>query len=137
LSDVIDDYSGTPRYSLGLAFSPLFLSEYGFLDKVNHLRGLYETFQTVYPQLQNVDLLTQSTQLDVPVYFIVGRQDMDIDPSAVERYYNALEAPRKELIWYESTGQGMDAESSWQVADVLVQKVLPETLCEHDPELSK
>jgi hypothetical protein len=132
ISDFIDDYMGEPRYALRLALMPLFISEYGLLDKVNHLRGLYESFKNIYPQLQSVDLAVESTQLEVPLYLIAGRQDIYADPWAIEDYFDMIQAPRKELIWFETTGQGLSRESSCQVADVFVDKVLPETLCEQE-----
>ncbi len=47
--------------------------EYGLMDKVNWVRGLFATFNAVYPQLLDVDLATQAATLEVPVYFTVGR----------------------------------------------------------------
>jgi hypothetical protein len=46
--------------------------------------------------------------------------------SIVERYYNILEAPHKELIWLNG-GHGLGDESLNQFVDVMVNKVLAET----------
>ena len=49
-----------------------------------------------------------------------------ITASLVERYYNVLEAPHKELIWLDG-GHGLDGSNIGQFVDVMVNKVLPET----------
>ena len=122
--DVLNDYMGSPRYTLVAPLMPMFSTEYGLIDRVNHLRGLYQSFETVYPQLQDVDFTTQAARLDVPVYFFVGRQDVNAMASLVEGYYNVLQAPHKELIWFEHAGHGLNRESMNQFVDVMVNTVL-------------
>lgn len=58
-----------------------------------------------------------------PMYFLVGRHDVNAMASLVEDYYNELQAPHKELIWLES-GHGASAED---MVDALVNQVLPES----------
>ena len=58
----------------------------------------------VYDQLDAVDLDSQVTKLDVPVWFVEGRHDLNSFPVLAERYLNVLEAPRKQLIWFEHSG---------------------------------
>ncbi len=124
--DVLNDYMGAPRYALVVPIVPLFAPEYGLVDKVNHTRGLIESFAVVYPQLKDLDFTTQVAKLDVPVYLLVGRHDVNAMSSLVERYYSVLQAPRKELIWLEA-GHGLNGENLGQFVDVMVNKVLPET----------
>jgi len=128
-SNVIDDYGDAPRYASTMASMPMFMPEYGLTDKLNQLRGLYGSFETMYPQLQGVDFTTQAARLNVPVYLLAGRRDLNADTALVERYFNVLDAPHKELIRFDTTGYGLDSGSMYQVADVLVNKVLPQTQC--------
>jgi len=124
--DVLNDYMNAPRYKVAIPIIPFFATEYGLVDKVNHTRGLIESFRVVYPQLKDLDFTTQATKLNVPVYIFAGRHDVNAMSSLVERYYNVLEAPRKELIWFEA-GHGLSAENMGQFMDVMVNKVLAET----------
>jgi acyl-CoA synthetase (AMP-forming)/AMP-acid ligase II len=64
-----------PRYSLIVPIVPFMATEYGYVDKINHTRGLTESFEVVYPQLKDLDFITQAPKLDVPVYIFVGRSD--------------------------------------------------------------
>lgn len=85
-------------------FRDLFASEYGILDKINYLRGIVNTFNAVYPQLYDVDLRVDCTKLKVPVYFFIGRHDINAPTSLVEEYFEILDAPIKELVWFEHSG---------------------------------
>lgn len=58
-------------------FRDMFASEYGVFDSVNYMLGIMNTFNTVYPTLYGIDL----------------RKD-----------YVKLDAPQKELVWFEHSG---------------------------------
>jgi pimeloyl-ACP methyl ester carboxylesterase len=113
----------SPTLDLILLLVPHFAREYGLIDRVNFARGLMDSFPVLYPQLRDLDFTTQANHLEVPVYFIVGKNDINAVASLVERYYQVLDAPYKELIWVEG-GHGATAE---QIADVMVTKVLANT----------
>ncbi len=85
-------------------FRDIFSSEYGILDKINYFRGIVMTFNHVYPQLYDVDLRVDYPKIDVPVYFFLGRHDINAPTSLAEDYYNILEAPQKEIVWFEHSG---------------------------------
>ena len=98
--------------------------EYGLLDKVNFVRGFVESFTVVYPQLKGLDFTRTATRLEVPVYFLEGRKDVSAMTSLVERYYNVLQAPHKELIWSTSGHSSMDEN---QFMDVMLNHKLKQT----------
>ena len=85
-------------------FRDLFSSEYGILDKINYLRGILDTFNTIYPQLYDIDLKKEYAQLNVPVYFFIGRHDLNAPTDFVEEYYQLLQAPSKQIIWFDHSG---------------------------------
>jgi pimeloyl-ACP methyl ester carboxylesterase len=124
--DVLQEYMNMPRYTVIVPIVPFFASEYGYVDKINHTRGLIESFNVVYPQLKDLDFMTQAPRLAVPVYLFAGRNDVNAMYTIVEEYYNVLEAPRKELIWLEG-GHGLDGNNLHQFVDVMVNKVLAES----------
>ena len=85
-------------------FRDLFSSEYGILDKINYFRGIVTTFNFVYPQLYNSDLRKDYQTVEVPVYFFLGRHDVNAPTSLVEDYFTVLNAPEKEIVWFEHSG---------------------------------
>jgi hypothetical protein len=61
------------------------------------------------------------------VYLLVGSKDMSAVTSLAERYYNVLQAPHKELIWFKS-GHSMSSEEDMnQFMNVMVNHVLKQT----------
>ncbi len=122
--DILNSYMGSPGYALSLPLAAEVTPEYGLVDKFNFLRGLYEEFTAVYPQLRDLDFTKQAASLQVPVYFFVGRKDVNAMAVLVERYYNVLRAPHKELIWFEHSGHGTSEADAQQFIDVMVNHVL-------------
>jgi pimeloyl-ACP methyl ester carboxylesterase len=102
--------------------------EYGLYDKVNWVRGpLLDTLNVVYPQLWKVDFRTQAPLLEVPVYFLIGRHDINAPTSLTEDYYQVLQAPHKEIVWFEHSGHTPWVSESAAFVDVVVRRVLAET----------
>jgi pimeloyl-ACP methyl ester carboxylesterase len=102
-------------------------SKYGLVDRVNFFRGLLDTFTVVYPQLYTIDFSRQATRLDVPVYFIQGRWDLLEMGTLLERYYNVLQAPHKEVIYFENAGHAPHGAEPSKFIDVMVNHVLAQT----------
>lgn len=123
--DVLNEIMGTPRFTVIVPLIPFFVPEYGYIDKINHTRGLIETFNVVYPQLEGLDFKEQAAELQVPVYFFVGRHDVNAMASLVEEYYNALTAPDKKLVWLEG-GHGLGSADNQNVfMDEMVNHIRP------------
>lgn len=79
-------------------------SEYGLLDKINFFRGVINTYNHVYQQLYDIDMRIRYTKIDVPVYFFLGRYDVNAPTVLVEEYERILEAPDKRIVWFEHSG---------------------------------
>ena len=48
--------------------------------------------------------LTSITELKIPIYFIVGRHDWSLPTIVTEEFAAKLQAPKKEIIWFEESG---------------------------------
>lgn len=79
-------------------------SEYGLLDKINYVRGILNTYNAVYPQLYETDLRRDFSRLEIPVWFFLGRHDLNAPPALAEDYFEALQAPHKAIVWFEHSG---------------------------------
>jgi pimeloyl-ACP methyl ester carboxylesterase len=101
--------------------------EYGWLDRLYYLLGLMNTFNAVYPQLQDMDFRLDAARLDLPVYLILGRHDMNNPYQIPEEYSNLLQAPSKRLYFFEDSGHGMIWEEADKFHDIMINTVLPET----------
>jgi len=101
--------------------------EYGWLDRVYYLLGLMNTFNVVYPQLQDMDFRLDAAKLDLPVYLMLGRHDMNNPYQIPEEYFELLQAPSKQLYFFEDSGHGMIWEEPEKFHDIMINTVLPET----------
>lgn len=123
--DVLNEMMGVPRYTLVVPLLGLLVPEYGYVDTINHTRGLINSFNAVYPQLEDLDFVEQAPMLEVPVFFFVGRHDVNAMPSLVEEYYDELSAPEKRLIWLEG-GHGLgSADNKDLFINVMLDEVRP------------
>ncbi len=124
--DVLNSSMGSTPLLLTLQLAGALTPEYGLLDKATYVPSFINVFSVLYPQLKDLDFTRSATRLDVPVYFLAGRADVNAMSSLTERYYNILQAPHKELIWFKSGHSMTDADAS-QFADVMVNQVLKQT----------
>lgn len=108
-------------------FRDLAAPEYGLYDKLNWFRGPLDTLGIVYPHLWEVDFRSQATQLAVPVYFLIGRHDINAPTVLVERYMDVLEAPHKEIVWFEHSGHTPWVSEADRFVQVMVNTVLAQT----------
>lgn len=120
------NYLQNEDYRKNESMAMFFFREYGTVDKIRAVRGLIDTFQAMYPQIQDLNFVEQAPQLEVPVYFLIGRHDYT--GQFVEEYYEALTAPKKELIWFENSAHGNIWSEADQFHQIMLEKVLPETL---------
>jgi len=108
-------------------FRDLAAPEYGLYDKVSWFRGVLETLGIVYPQLWEVDFRQQATELDVPVYFLLGRHDVNAPTVLAEQYFTLLDAPHKEIVWFEHSGHTPWVSESDRFVEAMVDTVLAQT----------
>jgi proline iminopeptidase len=107
--------------------SRFFPSEYGVLDSWNALRGLGDMFSVIYPQLQSLDFRQAVTRLEVPVYLLQGRHELHSRMGLALEWFEALQAPSKQLIWFDRSGHNPQFEERGRVDDLMVGKILTET----------
>jgi pimeloyl-ACP methyl ester carboxylesterase len=104
------------------------LPEFRWADKLYAFVGLVHTFGVVYDQLntQQVDLAQSATELELPVFFFIGRHDLNAMASLSERYFNKIQAPHKELVWFERSGHNPNYGSETDLYHrALIEKVRP------------
>jgi pimeloyl-ACP methyl ester carboxylesterase len=100
-------------------------SEYTVLDRANFYRGMLDSLRLLWPQLLAVNLPQQAPALQVPVFLALGRHDHEIDCELAEAYFNVLQAPRKELTWFEESAHMPHLEETDKFNELLVEQVLP------------
>jgi len=87
-------------------------SEYGWSDRINVFRGIFANMRLMWPKIVDINLMVQAPALKVPVYFLEGRYDYEAPSVLAERYFQVLQAPSKELIWFERSAHFVNTEEA-------------------------
>jgi pimeloyl-ACP methyl ester carboxylesterase len=107
------------RYLLRLLGLHLSAPEYTLTDVINLIRGNNFSGLHLWDQLMAVNLPQQAPELQLPVYFLTGRYDYVTVFEKVEEYYQLLEAPRKELVWFAQSAHSPNFEQPAEFAAVM------------------
>lgn len=75
--------------------------EYSFWDLFKIMWGMEFFLTSCYDELLHADLSKQITDVEVPLYFLLGRHDYNAPATLAELYFQAIRAPEKKLIWFD------------------------------------
>jgi len=75
--------------------------EYSFWDLFKIMWGMKFFMTSCYDELIRADLSKQVTDVKVPLYFFLGRHDYNAPTVLSKQYFQVIQAPKKELIWFE------------------------------------
>jgi pimeloyl-ACP methyl ester carboxylesterase len=113
-----ETYGGVVR---GLLTSLLRSSDYSTGDVLRTVRGITATQAALLPNLATLDLVRTLPRLDVPVVMVQGRLDQVAPGAAAERYANALEAPRKQLVWFDNSAHTPHLEEPEKFRELMMR----------------
>jgi pimeloyl-ACP methyl ester carboxylesterase len=113
-----ETYGGVVR---GLLASLLRSSDYTIADVLRTVRGITATQAALLPELATLDLIRAVPRLDVPVVMAQGRLDQVAPGAAADRYANALEAPNKQLVWFENSAHTPHLEEPEKFRELLMR----------------
>lgn len=104
----------------------IFVREYTLLEQLHIFAGFLDTFSVLYPQIQDVDLRTQATRLEVPVYLAQGAHEAPGRAGPALEWFDLLEAPGTTLVTFDASGHRPLWEQPEQFRD-LMATVLSDT----------
>jgi pimeloyl-ACP methyl ester carboxylesterase len=119
------EYWGSRIGASGVVFRTLFAREYSMLDRVNFFRGIFGSLDALFAELYATDLFAEVPEVNVSVWFCLGRHDYEVPSALSERYFEALKAPRKELVWFENSAHLPNTEEREKFNAFLRDQVLP------------
>jgi pimeloyl-ACP methyl ester carboxylesterase len=109
-----------------LIFSSLICAtEYTLIDKVNFFKGIFGSNHLLWQELLTVNLKEQASSFKIPIYFVLGKHDYEVPSVLAEQYFKIIEAPKKELIWFENSAHFADIEEHKKFNDLLINHILP------------
>ncbi len=118
------DHTGNSEGAGG--FSENFLvAEYTLVDQVHLLAGFMDTFGTLYPKIQDVDLRRDAPRLEVPVFFVQGAHEAPGRSEPFGQWYAELTAPTKETVVLDRSGHRPLFEQPDEFVEFMASHVLP------------
>lgn len=63
-----------------------------------------KTWSPVWNEVMNIDLPKTLKKVDCPIYFFVGKNDIQTSTQITKEYFQELKAPKKGLFLFESSG---------------------------------
>jgi len=94
-------------------------TEYTLADFLTWTRGADFSITSLWTEMRSVNLPVLVPQVDVPVYFVLGRYDYTTPSELAVAYLEQLRAPYKELVWFEQSAHGLVFEEPEEFVKVM------------------
>lgn len=121
---VIDKYSPfkvdvniTREVVQGCLFSP----ESNGIDAIKYACGNILSAEKLWGTNKEFNLFDDVKKVDIPIYFFAGKYDYITPSILVEKYYEKLEAPHKEFIWFENSAHFPQCTENDKFCDLMLK----------------
>ena len=102
---------------------PMILSgEYSLGDLLGLILGYKKVLKVMWAEIGAEDL-TKYTKFEVPILVFDGRLDMNTPAELVEDWFAKIEAPYKELIWFDNSGHNPMGDEPERFKKLLREKL--------------
>lgn len=99
--------------------------ERSLLDVPNLLRGFLWSLEVMWPEVSRLNLLQLAPALRMPVAFFLGRRDHWVPPETSVAYFDVLDAPSKQIVWFERSGHEPFVDEPDSFNRAMVERVRP------------
>ena len=113
-----NDYT---EFIKGLLLSP----EYSLREAINYVSANTYSLEALIGEQMQVDLRRLGPRYDVPVFFFLGRNDWQTPSTLAADYFQEIDAPHKELVWFERSAHSPMLAEPQEFLVELVDRVRP------------
>lgn len=89
-----------------------------------YFRGLFFSLESLWPCKLGIDLFRSAPELRVPLYLFSGRFDQVTPTELIQAYFGEVDAPQKELVWFEHSAHCPHLEEPEGFAEALARRCL-------------
>ncbi|HVY28176.1 MAG TPA: alpha/beta hydrolase [Polyangiaceae bacterium] len=89
------------------------------------MRALHATLAAMWPEVTRLDLNQLAPALAMPVFFLLGRHDHWVPSHVSQAYFEALQAPSKQLVWFEQSGHEPFVDEPEKLNRTMIELVRP------------
>ncbi len=112
-----------PKRIMAWQKAMIFASELTWGDRLRLMKGVIWSMERMWAELGKINFLQTLTEVNVPVFFVAGRQDHITSLALTEQLVAKLKAPRKELLVLEKSGHIALFEEPERFNDFMVNVV--------------
>lgn len=98
--------------------------EYSPSELYGLIKGYRYVLEAMWPEVGAADLAATCTKFDMPYFIFDGRLDQNTPAELVEDYFALIEAPTKELIWFDHSGHNPMGDEPEKFKKLLREKLL-------------
>jgi pimeloyl-ACP methyl ester carboxylesterase len=80
-----------------------------------------KAWSPVWNEVMGIDLPRTLRKVDVPVYFFVGKSDIQTSMKITKRYFDELKAPKKDLFIFEHSGHQIHQDEPEKLQSTIVK----------------
>jgi pimeloyl-ACP methyl ester carboxylesterase len=120
------DHSGNSEGEGGFSEN-LFVNEYTLAEQIHLLGAFIDSFQILYPQIQDVDFRATATEFEVPMFFAQGAHEAGGRAEPFAEWYPTITAPFKDTVDFETSGHRAMFEQPDEFVTYMVDVVLAES----------
>lgn len=104
----------------GMVFRALFrFKGYTLREKINWFLGADFSMVHLFPIVLNDDLFTSSIKFEIPFYIAQGAYDYQVSQNLARKYFDAIDAPRKEFILFDHSAHSPNLEEPEKFISVM------------------
>jgi pimeloyl-ACP methyl ester carboxylesterase len=88
---------------MDIIYGSLFSPEYTGIGGIRMAVGSRFTADIMWGNNSDLNFIELIPEVKVPIYFCAGRYDYNTPSVLIEKLYESIKAPRKELVWFEES----------------------------------
>jgi pimeloyl-ACP methyl ester carboxylesterase len=90
----------------------------------DYMEDWSKTWMPTWNQAISQNLFTQLPQINCPVYFFLGKKDLQTNFGISKEYFEVLKAPVKDVFVFENAGHSVLTEEAEQVQKIIINDIL-------------
>ena len=111
-------------YFSGTVLPILTSPELSLREKIGTAKGYKVCLTQMWPTIVHYDFIRDCGPFAMPYYIFQGRLDQNTPSSLIQAYYDSIEAPDKDLIWFEHSAHGPLGEEPEKFKALMREKFL-------------
>lgn len=108
-----------------LIWTALQTDEANVIDLIKFGQGNRFSLTHLWLEFSSLRLKHQYRSFDVPILFMLGRHDQIIPSVLAEEYFHEIQAPCKQLVWFEQSAHNPPFEEPDKFNEIMIHQVLP------------